>query len=174
MINDLQNTLNDDLSHQTPFIFLGGVHGVGKTTVCNTIFVKAGYYCVTASSLIKTFKSNTDKGKRVDDIADNQTVLLNQLAIERKKHNQLLLDGHFCLIDSRDQIEPIAVDVFNAINPDLLILLKGNPEEIAERLAKRDGKPWSSAFIQQFQNEEELHAKLISRELTIPLKVIPG
>lgn len=172
MIDNLQNILKSYLDNSSSFVFLGGVHGVGKTTACNTVFVEAGYCCVTASSLIKTFKSNTDKGKRVNDIAYNQAALLKQLAIERQKHDQLLLDGHFCLINSRDQIEPIAVDVFNAINPDLLILLKGDPEVIAERLTRRDGKPWSLTFIQQFQEAEERHAQLISRKLNTPLKVI--
>lgn len=145
---------------------------MGKTTLCNTVFIEAGYYCVTASTLIKKFKNNTDKDKRVADISDNQVALLKQLETERQNHSQLLLDGHFCLIDARYKIEPIGVDVFKAINPDLFILLKGNPQYIAERLTKRDGKPWSPAFIQNFQEEEELHAQLVAQELKTPLKVI--
>lgn len=171
-MEELKGILNDHLNRSPSFAFLGGVHGVGKTTLCNTVFVEAGYYCVTASSLIKTFKNNTDRDKRVDNIADNQVALLKQLYIERQNHNHLLLDGHFCLIDARDKIEPIDLEVFKAINPDFLILLKANPQEIAERLTRRDGKPWSPEFVRQFQDKEEHHAQLISRELNTSLKVI--
>ncbi len=149
-MNVLMNILSGDEGVPS-FVFLGGVHGVGKTTLCNTAFAEARFHCVTASSLIKAFKSNIDKNKRVEGIADNQVLLLKQLKIEKEKHKRLLLDGHFCLINNCDQIEPIAIDVFRAISPDLLILLKGNPSTIAERLTMRDGKPWSSNFIRQFQ-----------------------
>ena len=167
ILDPLDNVFNDLPS----FIFLGGVHGVGKTTLCNSRFVSEGYHCVTASSLTKAYKNGTDRDKRVDDIDDNQIALLKQLNLEKEKHQRLLLDGHFCLINSFDQIEPIDVEVFKAINPALLILLKCNPVEIAERLTKRDGKPWRVKFMREFQELEESHAQVVSKKMNIPLKI---
>jgi adenylate kinase len=171
-MNKILNSLSSVIESAPPFIFLGGVHGVGKTTLCNSLFAPEGYHCVTASSLIKSFRDNTDKDKRVDDISDNQVVLLKQLELEKGAHHKLLLDGHFCLINNLDQIEPIDVEVFKAICPSILILIQSNPVDIAERLSKRDGKEWRAAFIEKFQKAEESHAQLVAQAMSIPIQII--
>jgi len=155
----------------TSFIFLGGIHGVGKTTLCEQIFAPAGYHCITASMLIKAYGLKTDQDKRVGDITDNQTALIEQLRYERESHNQLLLDGHYCLINNQNQFEPIDVEAFRKMNPSVFLLLKGCPKEIKKRLSKRDGKDWNQFFVTQFQTAEEKHARCVSSELKIPLKV---
>jgi len=159
-------------TESSPFIFLGGIHGVGKTTYANNEFVKLGYHCVTASSLIKNFKGNTSNDKKVTDVSDNQKALIYQLTIERESNSKILLDGHFCLINSDNLVEPICLETFKSINPDLLILLKCDPNKITKRLLNRDGKEWSLNFIRSFQEQEEKHAKLVSKELKIPLRIV--
>lgn len=153
-------------------IFVGGIHGIGKTTICLKVFAPFGYHCMTASSLISAYGRRIDKNKRVDDIFDNQLALIEQLALEKKKHCRLLIDGHFTLINSLGQIEPIDHSVFQRINPTQLILIKGNPKETAKRLAIRDGKEWNPAFIEEFQQEEEKYAKFISKKLKKNLLII--
>jgi adenylate kinase len=152
-------------------VFLGGIHGVGKSTVCDRVFVPAGYHCVTASSLIMAYGLKTDQNKRVGNISNNQTALIEQFKVEKKSHKRLLLDGHYCLINSQNQFSPIDVDVFRKMNPELLILLKNNPEEIAKRLSKRDEKKWDQSFLAKFQIAEEKHAQRVSSEIGIPLRV---
>ena len=166
--NFLTNLLNADES----FVFLGGIHGVGKTTVCKRIFIPAGYRCVTASALIKAHGIRSDENKRVENVANNQAALIEQLVVEKTHHNRLFLDGHYCLINSKDTFEPIDIDVFRMINPCAFILLKGCPAEIAQRLKSRDGKKWDQSFVEQFQMAEEQHAQYISHELNIPLHVL--
>jgi len=153
------------------FIFLGGIHGVGKTTVCKSAFIPAGYRCVTASSLIQAYGVRSDRNKRVKNVADNQAALIKQLVFEKRHHNQLLLDGHYCLIDNKNKFEPIDIDVFRRINPSVFILLKGCPYEIVRRLRSRDEKSWNKTFVEQFQKIEEQHAQYISHELNIPLRI---
>ena len=153
------------------FVFLGGIHGVGKTTVCKRAFIPAGYRCVTASSLIQAYDVRSDQNKRVENVADNQSALIEQLVFEKKHHNRLLLDGHYCLINNKNKFEPIDIDVFRRINPSIFILLKDCPYEIARRLKSRDGKRWDQPFIEQFQKTEEQHAQYISHELNIPLQI---
>ena len=153
------------------FIFLGGIHGVGKTTLCEQIFAPAGYYCITASMLIKAYGLDIDRDKRVKDVVDNQTALIEQLKTVKQSHQQLLLDGHYCLINSQNQFESIDVDVFRKMNPSAFILLKGCPKEIAKRLSNRDGKEWDQVFVKRFQVAEDEHARYVSGKLKIPLKV---
>lgn len=153
-------------------LFLGGIHGVGKTTFCAKAFSPAGYKCITASSLISADRNRTETDKRVDDVSDNQVALLRQLSVEKTRNSRLLLDGHFTLLNKVGEVEPIKIDVFRSINPDLLILIKGPVAEIGNRLKQRDGKTWDASLINRFQTAEEEHANRIATCLGIPLKVI--
>jgi adenylate kinase len=165
-------SLKSLLDQPPPFVFLGGIHGVGKSTMCDGVFVPAGYHYVTASSLIKEYKNYSDREKRVDDIADNQLALLRQLEFEKGNKKHLLLDGHFCLLNSLSAVEPIEIDVFVAINPDILVLIKCDPKEIARRLTKRYGKTWCPKMLKKFQDSEEIHAERVSVRLGIQLIIV--
>lgn len=164
--------LENFLRTEFTFIFLGGVHGVGKTTVCEQVFTPAGYRCVTASSLIKAYGVRPDQNKRVQKVADNQVAPIEQLDFEKQHHDRLLLDGHYCLNNGQNQIEPIDIEVFGKIRPDTFVLLKDCPNKIAKRLKNRDGKKWDGAFVEQFQEAEEQHAEYISYKLNIPFQII--
>lgn len=170
-MEEIPNFLTTLLNADESFVFLGGIHGVGKTTACERVFIPAGYHCVTASALIKAYGVRSDENKRVENVANNQAALIEQLVVEKTHHNRLLLDGHYCLINSENKFEPIAIDVFRQTEPEAFILLKGCPVEIAERLKNRDGKKWDQSFVEQFQMAEEHHALYISHKLNIPLHI---
>lgn len=153
-------------------VFVGGIHGVGKSTICKKTFGSLGYQCETASSLLAAHGRRTGKDKRVSNISDNQSLLIEQLILAKKQHCRLLLDGHFTLINKQGKIESISVDVFCEINPSRLILIKGVAVEICRRLSERDGTKWDVSFIELFQNIEEEHARLISESINIPLHII--
>lgn len=163
--NELQNG-------DYPFVFLGGIHGVGKTYFCEREFVKIGYICITASSLIRSYGAQSDHNKRVGNITDNQLALVEQLAIEKEHSERLILDGHYCLLDHQSNVEAIDIKVFREINPNLFILIKGNPLAIADRLKLRDGKNWCPKFVDAFQDQEEEHAKYVSNKMNVPLKIV--
>lgn len=153
-------------------VFVGGIHGVGKSTICKNVFQPAGFQYVTASSLIAEHSGKTDRNKRVEHVSSNQAVLLRALVKAKSKHDRLLLDGHFSLINDCDEIKPIDVEVFRSMNINQLILIKGRPDEIAARLKARDGKDWQISFLSRFQNEEEAHARYVAKAIGIPLRII--
>lgn len=155
-------------------IFMGGVHGAGKGTVCDRVFSPAGYHCVTASELIAEQGRKTDDNKRVSSVADNQSVLVDALENKSKSHRRLLLDGHFTLINKENMIEPIDIDVFRSMKISQLLLVKGKIDEIVSRLQARDDSKWKAAFIENFQKEEETHARYVAKNLGVPLRIIRG
>jgi adenylate kinase len=176
-LNDLDTRQVLEMASSVPcipssLIFVGGIHGVGKTTICQKAFAPLGYCCMTASLLISAYGRSTDNDKRVDNVSGNQTALIEQLAIEKMKHCRIVLDGHFTLITSQGQIEPIDLSVFEEMNPTQLILIKGDPKETAGRLAVRDGKKWNQKFVTAFQKAEEKHARYVSITTGIPLQII--
>ncbi len=166
------NKLPDVPTNPSSLIFVGGIHGVGKTTICRKAFEPLGYHCVTASSLIFAYGCRTDTNKRVDNVSNNQHALVEQLAMEKKRHCRILLDGHFTLINSQEDIEPIDCSVFQKMHLTHLILFKGDPAEIARRLEIRDGREWNPEFISAFQYAEERHARHVSDSIGIPLQII--
>lgn len=174
MESDQENSssLSHLLSHPPPFIFVGGIHGVGKSTLCDSAFAPAGYHCVTASSLIRLRRSHSDREKLVDDIPDNQTALIEQLELEKITRRHLLLDGHFCLLNGEGEVEPIRIEVFEAMSPSALVLVKCDPKVVADRLTNRDKKEWCPEMLQQFQEAEEKHAKLVAKVLQAPLTIV--
>lgn len=163
------NSVSSLLDERPPFLFVGGLHGVGKSTLCDSTFAPAGYHCVTASSLIRLAKTHSDHGKLVDDISDNQAALLKQLELEKETRRHLLLDGHFCLLNGQGVVEPIDIDVFKAMAPSALLLVKCDPQVVAARLNNRDGKNWSPEMLRDFQEEEENHAVRVSEALRVGL-----
>jgi len=93
-------------------VFVGGIHGVGKSTICRNVYDLLGYESMTASSLIAEYGQKTDYNKRIDRVAENQAVLLQALDNAKIKHNRLLLDGRFTLINGQGKIKPIDIEVF--------------------------------------------------------------
>jgi adenylate kinase len=167
--NKISRHLNKKPIKHRKLIFLGGVHGVGKSTLCKNLFLPAGYYCVTASELIKDAGGAVRKDKKVSALDDNQAKLITQLSRIRNSYARFLLDGHFTLINSHGHIVPIPIHVFRKIRPNVLILLTETPNELAGRLNARDGKKWSLSLIKTFQEQELKHARSVAFELKIPL-----
>jgi adenylate kinase len=86
--------------------FIGGIHGVGKTTFCKQLITNLNNFKhLSASDIIKKYKNSDEfDTKRVKDIDKNQLLLINGLKKEKKDSN-ILLDGHFVLLDKEDNIK---------------------------------------------------------------------
>ncbi|WP_373033631.1 AAA family ATPase [Sulfurovum sp.] len=153
-------------------IFVGGMHGVGKSTMCDKLKIDIGVDVLTASKLIKNTKSEIEtKNKIVKSIKDNQIILLQQLKSYTKK-SSFLLDGHFTLLNKKKEIEKISINVFRQMNLSTVILINEKKETIMERLQKRDSKTYNIDLIELMRKEEIEHAKNVANELQIPLYVL--
>ena len=152
-------------------IFISGVHGVGKTTLCKELADSLGILYVSASELIK--KVNNDafyKGKLVPRILDNQTILLDELAkIEQRV--PILLDGHFALFNSKFEVETIASETFQSIQPSAICILTGSLDLVVQRVAERDGIRPNESSYQALIDEELAHGERIANELKVPMYV---
>ncbi|MCT4664831.1 MAG: ATP-binding protein [Flavobacteriales bacterium] len=154
-------------------IFIAGIHGVGKTTLCNEIADITNYKTVSASELLKRLNEvDLKKDKTVVDVEKNQEKLL--IAVDRflNKENLVLLDGHFCLLKDSLHIEKIDVAVFEKLNMRKIFVLKDNPKLIRKRLLSRDENKYSVEFLDDFQKKEIEHAKNIAARLNIPIEII--
>lgn len=154
-------------------IFIGGVHGVGKTTLCNYLFSKLYIKNYSCSGLIS--KLNSEKindNKRVSNVEENQDILLQAKREYLNKEEIYILDGHFCLVNSEDKIVRVPFDTFRSLGIKIILVLVDDAEKIIKRLEKRDSRVCSLSLIEELQSNEIEYAKYISDKLNIECKII--
>jgi adenylate kinase len=153
-------------------IFVGGIHGVGKTEFCQRVAQHFNIDHVAASTLIRQAGQSIIPGqKQVEAVSKNQDLLIQSLREYRSHSKFFLLDGHFCLIDKNSNIQEIPLATFIQIAPRAVILLTDEPNTIADRIAARDGTVQDVYFTSEFQDHELNHAKFVCGNLNIPIKV---
>lgn len=152
--------------------FIGGIHGVGKSTICGDICQRLNMKYLSASELLKWNEINDDaQNKKVKDISLAQSRLSMGLKKTIQKENAYLLDGHYCLLNQENEIIRISLDTFKEINPFSLNIIIGEISEVQSRLKERDNKSYEYYLLERFQDEELSHAKFLSKKLGITLNI---
>lgn len=151
--------------------FVGGIHGVGKSTVCKMICLELGIGYLSASQILKWDYINPTNTKSVSDISHNQNLLISGLSNISKSNDYYLLDGHYSLMNSQNLITKIPFDTFQIINPISLGIVIGNISEIKERLEKRDNQHYDYDILEEMQKIEIDYAHEIAEKLRINLNI---
>ncbi len=157
-------------------IFIGGVHGAGKSTVAAEVSRELGIEHVKASEVIKWQDLSKDPhNKHVEDIDATQTILLDALKIYRTDEDCLLLDGHFCLIRTDGQIQRIPFQVFQSIDPIIVAVVTADEEDIFKRLILRGHIDLNLAFVKDFQEMEISYGREVAQLLGVDfIKICDG
>jgi len=150
-------------------IFVGGIHGVGKSTICSDISTELNILHLTASDLIRQYKKESsiqdkDRGKHVGNISKNQDILVSALNNSVVKDDIFILDGHFTILDAQGVVRQVPSSVFSEINPKALFIITEKPEVIQLRLMKRDETVYDLREIGQMQDAELAHAAGVAKE----------
>lgn len=156
-------------------VFVGGVHGVGKSTCCQQIAERTGMQWLTASALIKAEmqSTSTEHSKFVLDPVRNQELLVSGVRKHvRSGHVRMILDGHFTLLKPGGEIIAIEVDVFIQLGLDMIVVLRDNPTSICNRLRERDGQDWDVTFLGAHQDAEIDRAHVVASDLGIPVSTV--
>ncbi len=154
--------------------FIGGVHGVGKGTVCNKICEQVGLTHLSASELLKWGEISTNDNKKVKDIKDTQERLLIGINNATQKGKSYLLDGHFCLFNAKGVIEKVPKETFAKIAPKSIAIVTAEVKLIKKRLEKRDKQTYELEVLEFMQNQEKEYAKEIAKVLNISFVEIKG
>lgn len=149
-------------------IFIGGIHGVGKTTLCKLINETSRIPHYSASELISKQTKSSLTSKLVKNINSNQDALVSAIDSVSVDSEYYLLDGHYCLLDSENNVARIPVSTFSSIAPVAIIIITAKCEDIARRLSERDGQDYSLGLIENFQKQEQAYFEELKRELDVP------
>lgn len=153
-------------------IFVGGIHGVGKSSICRETSVPTGATHIVASDLIRSMGQKSDDGnKRVESISQNQDVLVQALHGFVNSNICYLLDGHFALFNSDGTISDVPVSTFQSIAPIAASFIYDAPASITERLGKRDQNRFDLSTLDLLQAHERSNAERICEHLGIPLLI---
>ena len=152
-------------------IFVGGIHGVGKSTICRRGCSELNLRYLSASDLIKWEDISVKGNKLVSNISNTQERLIEGLRHYTGDGKNYLLDGHFSLLKTDHQVEVVPVETFLQINPSALFIVTDDIAQIKKRLEDRDGKIYSYNMLKTFQAAELEHAKNLSKTLGISLSI---
>lgn len=152
--------------------FIGGIHGVGKSTICRQICDDVELEYLSASELIKWKDINEDaQNKKVRNILGTQDRLIHGLINCIQKGRHYILDGHYCLLSSENKIVDIPLNTFRLINPVSLNIVLGDIIETKNRLEKRDNRRYDQDLLSQMQDCELNHARHLSKTLGVTLNI---
>lgn len=156
-------------------VFLGGVHGAGKTTISGKVASLLSAAHASAGSLIAGASRSrvitvSAVSKAVADVDGNQTLLLQGLASLRARiAHPLVIDGHLCLIEATGEITEIAVEVFRSMEPAAMLLVVSDPVIVRERLSERGGEVPSLDVVKTLSTREAAHAAVVAEALKVPI-----
>ena len=149
-------------------IFIGGIHGVGKGTICNKICEQTDFVHITASEILRWDEISKPDNKKVENIQNTQDRLIAGLDKALKENENYLLDGHFCLFNSVGQVEKVPMETFEKIAPKLIAIVTTKIDLIKERLEKRDNKEYDFDLLKSMQTSEREYSQQISLKLNVP------
>jgi adenylate kinase len=152
--------------------FIGGIHGVGKSTICHQICELTHLRYISASELIKWNEINDDvNNKNVKSIPETQDRLIYGLEMLEENNEGFLLDGHYCLLNKKNEVIDVPIETFIKIAPYSLSIIIGDIKKIKERLELRDGREYSESILHEMQNRELEYARQLSQKLGVKLYV---
>lgn len=112
-------------------LFVAGVYGVGKTTLCDILSEKYLISSYSSSELIsKCNHEEYGKNKYVTNSNRNQEILVNQ--VNKIKDESFILNGHFCLKEKNNKVILLENEVFKKLNLSCILLLSASVEIIKE------------------------------------------
>ncbi|WP_108098445.1 ATP-binding protein [Pseudomonas sp. GV071] len=158
-------------------VFVAGIHGVGKSFLCQKYAENFPVTYESASGLIRRERAQAawSNDKKVSQIDDNQLALKTAVQKIKKEGESLLLDGHFVLINEKSEFVALESSVFRDLGILGVILLEAAPDVIASRLEARDSSK-SSVDIVGFLQKEREQARNICESLNVGLFILeqPG
>lgn len=152
-------------------IFIGGIHGVGKSSFCSEIAAALNIQHFSAGELIRRQREVAAlPDKRVFDVNGNQNLLVAAIEALSIGEASVLLDGHFCVLNSSEEIVRIPIRTFEQLAPLAVLVISDDIRKIQERLRFRDRKNHSIEILQALQDAELAHANDVCSAIKTTLR----
>lgn len=149
-------------------IFIAGIHGVGKTTICDEVKKRLGIDYYACSNLIEQMDNEIldYDSKKVENIDQTQNILYESIK-QNVKEEKILLDGHFCLLNGVGEISRIPLEIYTKLPITNIILITREPWDIV--YSNYDKENYALDFIEKFQEEEVSYGIEVAKLLNVTL-----
>lgn len=112
-------------------IFIAGVYGTGKSTLCSALSKRLGIPAFSAGDLISAFNGEQyGANKAVADKNNNQVLLTERLQELNRENERIILAGHFCIFNCTNGVEVLPEPVYPALKISRIILLEVDVQKI--------------------------------------------
>ena len=151
--------------------FVAGVHGVGKTSLCQNLAIHTHLPHHSCSQMIRERKQHQ---KALSKIVSSEQIDSNQLALEDALYDlrfekAMILDGGFSLLVEGQKPKPNPFDIFKSMSIETLFFLTCEPDVIVDRLLKRDGDYHSLNAVSSLQALETQRVYEYSEKFKVPV-----
>lgn len=148
-------------------IFIAGVYGTGKSTLCTSLSTHLNIPFFSASDLISEINGEKYGAKKaVKNSTNNQLILAERVKTLNNKYPFILLAGHFCIFKSDLTVDVLPASVFVGLNLAKIILLESETEIVVSHLDMRDKKRYPEDAIVQLARSEYQQSIKISELLS--------
>lgn len=153
-------------------IFIAGVYGTGKSTICSVLAERFHIPAFSAGDLISVINGEQyGANKAVADKDNNQVLLATRVQELNSKNRQIILAGHFCIFNACNDVEVLPESVYPALNITQIVLLEAEVQNIISNLRHRDGKDYSEKSVTALIEKEREQSERISKQLKCPLYI---
>ena len=153
-------------------IFVAGVYGTGKSTICSALSKRLNIPAFSAGDLISAVNGEQyGANKSVVDKDTNQVLLAERVQELNSKNKQIILAGHFCIFNAQDCVEILPESVYSALNITHIVLLEADVQKVITNLLRRDGRAYSEKCVTSLIEKEREQSERISKQLKCPLSV---
>ena len=153
-------------------IFVAGIYGVGKSTLCDSLAEVLDIPSYSAGDLISQVNGEIyGANKAVQNKYSNQDILALAVDEKLKYSSTILLAGHFCIFDKHNHVDRLPCDIFQKLHIQQILLLEADENRIIQNLKRRDGKHYTMQQVTALLMEEHKAAEEVARANGYPLSV---
>lgn len=153
-------------------IFIAGVYGTGKSTMCSALSERLHIPAFSAGDLISAINGEQyGVNKAVADKDNNQALLAERVRELNHENGQIILAGHFCIFNADNGVEVLPESVYSALDVTRIVLLETDIQTIIANLRRRDGKDYSEKSVSTLIEKEREQSERISKQLKCPLDI---
>lgn len=150
-------------------VFITGVYGVGKSTICERVGRRLNIPVYSAGDLISARNGELyGANKYVKNVDLNQEILISAINEKLYLDKTILLAGHLCIFGEGDRVEAIPMSALERMSVSCIILLETDTTRILQHLSQRDHKRYSKDKIETLQLTELDQAIVASEYLGVP------
>ena len=151
-------------------VFIAGIYGTGKSTLCSALSEKLHIPGFSASDLISDINGEQfDANKAVTDKYINQIILARRVQELNRVNKCIILAGHFCIFNSHDCVDVLPESVYHKLNISCIVLLEAELQTVITNLRHRDGREYSEESLSVLAYKEREQGERVSRQLKCPL-----